>query len=53
MKELKEKLVKDYNDLTAQITELANERIKIIGKLELIEEQEKGDKDAKGGEEKV
>lgn len=50
MKELKEKFVNEYNELTNKITELVNERTKILGKLELLEEQEKESKDAKSGD---
>ena len=40
----KEELIKAYNELTSKINELNNERLKIIGKLELVEEIEKDKK---------
>ena len=39
--EIKKELVDKYNELTAKINELNQERVKIVGKLEFVEEIEK------------
>jgi Txe/YoeB family toxin of Txe-Axe toxin-antitoxin module len=44
--EKKEKLAEKFNELTSQINDLNQDRIKILGKIELLEEQEKEKKDA-------
>ena len=40
-KELKQKIVNEYNELQKQRSELATKMLKLVGKLELLEEQEK------------
>ena len=40
MQERKEELVKQFNELTAKITELTQLRLKVLGAVELIEEME-------------
>tara|TARA_R100000808_G_C2152581_1_gene162120 strand:+ start:5200 stop:5352 length:153 start_codon:yes stop_codon:yes gene_type:complete len=47
MKERKEELVKQYNELTAKITELTQIRLKVLGAVELIEEMEEEEKPVK------
>tara|TARA_R100001594_G_scaffold41967_2_gene73996 strand:- start:1378 stop:1521 length:144 start_codon:yes stop_codon:yes gene_type:complete len=47
MEKRKEELVKEYNDLTTQITELTQQRLRILGKLEMIEEMEQPAKEKK------
>lgn len=39
--EMKKELVDKYNELTAKINELNQERVKVVGKLEFVEEIEK------------
>ena len=41
MKEKKEELIKQFNELTSKITELTQLRFKVLGAVELIEEMEK------------
>ena len=43
--EMKKELVDKYNKLTEQINELNQERVKIVGKLEFVEELEKPKKE--------
>ena len=45
--EKKKELVDKYNKLTEQINELNQERVKIVGKLEFVEEMEKSNKEEK------
>ena len=40
-KELKQKIADEYNELQKQRSELAQKMLKLIGKLELLDEQEK------------
>lgn len=40
-KELKKKIVDEYNELSKQRADITQRMIKLVGKLELIEEQEK------------
>tara|TARA_Y100001973_G_C5194444_1_gene333227 strand:+ start:503 stop:646 length:144 start_codon:yes stop_codon:yes gene_type:complete len=47
MQERKEELIKEYNELTTQISELTQQRLRILGKLELIEELEEPKKEKK------
>ena len=41
MKELKQKIVDEYNELQQQRSEIVQRMIKLVGKLELLDEQEK------------
>ena len=40
-KDLKQKIVDEYNELQKQRSDIAQKLLKLIGKLELLDEQEK------------